>query len=155
MTMTATDTIHYPGHFCGEVLGPTSTRGDLFVLDHDDDLIDALVSLNRLGELEEDWDSYGSVPPSLDLIAVAESLLVWIDRHLAPFLAPPHITAVSGGGVQFAWQHGSRELEIELGPLDEGLSIEYLRSSHGEPINEDTIEPVVDLLDHLGWIVGG
>lgn len=135
--------------------GSDVAPADLFVLDRDEELIHALVSLNRLGELEEDWDSYGSVPPSLDLIVVAESLLVWIDRHLSPFLPPPHITAVSGGGVQFEWRHGSRELEIELGPLDEGLSIEYLRSSHGEPINEDAIETVPDLPDQLGWIVGG
>lgn len=155
MTMTATATIHYPAHIYGDVLGPTSTRGDLFVLDHDDQLIDALVSLNRLRELEEDWDSYGSVPPSLDLIAVAESLLLWVGQHLAPFLPPPHVTAVSGGGIQFEWRRGARELEIEFGPLDEGLSIEYLRSSHGEPINEGTVETVPDLLDHLGWIVRG
>ena len=73
MTVRATDTIHYPGYIDADILAPTSTRGDLIVLDHDDPLIDALVGLNRLRELEEDWDSYGSVPPSHDLLEVAES----------------------------------------------------------------------------------
>ena len=156
MTVRATDTIHYPGYIDADILAPTSTRGDLIVLDHDDLLIDALVGLNRLRELEEDWDSYGSVPPSHDLLEVAESFVRATDWYFAPFLLPPHITAVSGGGVQFEWHCGVRELEIEFGLIDDGgLPVEYLRVSHGERFNDGVVESTSELLGHLNWIIGG
>ena len=87
---------------------------------------------------------------------LAERVVRATDSYFAPFLLPPHITAVSGGGVQFEWHRGVRELEIEFGLIDDGgLPVEYLRVSHGERFNDGVVESTSELLGHLNWIIGG
>ena len=95
--------------------------------------IDAIKKLFQLLALPHDWDSYGSPPPSEVAVKTAGRLI--LDIGLDYFVSP-RIVPVSGGGVQLEWRVGSRELEIEIN--DEG-SAEYLKSSHGKPIEEEPI----------------
>ena len=95
--------------------------------------IDAIRKLVQLLALPRDWDSYGSPPPSEVAVKAAGSLILDIDLD---YFVSPHIVPVSGGGVQLEWRVGSRELEIEID--DEG-SAEYLKSSHGKPVEEGQI----------------
>ena len=84
--------------------------------------------------LAENWDSYGS--PTFGNVAIRSA----IDFLLAiPYLglATPRIVPVSGGGVQFDWINGQRELEIEVRP--DG-SIDILKVENGIPLDDETEE---------------
>jgi len=95
----------------------------------------ALQSLYEVSSLPEDWDSYGSRPPTEEAIECAKRLIVQIDRD--SFLQP-RITPISGGGVQLAWHSGIRELEIEISPS--GFCVEYLKCERGESTDEGLLE---------------
>ncbi len=93
-------------------------------------LIDVLPRLEQLAALPEDWDSYGSPPPSLKLmwdalvaIQRAERLLRYRqraerllrDRQAQPTTMPtPSLVPLSGGGIQIEWQTPLKELELEF-----------------------------------------
>ena len=138
-----------------QLVGPSSSGVEILHLDHQDRLVDTLLRLGQLRTLVEDWNSYGSPPPSERLIQIVEEIVTAADTFFAPFLPVPHVVPVPGGGIKLTWCNGDRELEIEFGPIEEGrLEIEFLTVSHGEPLNEG---PVVgaELVEHLTWIIQG
>lgn len=63
--------------------------------------------------LPHNWNSYGSPAPTS--IAVAKALH-FIGSALNDSHIPPRVTPVSGGGIQFEWSRGGREIEIEILP---------------------------------------
>jgi hypothetical protein len=134
----------------------TSSSGvDVLQLDHHDRLVQALLRVGQLRSLEEDWNSYGSPPPSERLIQVVEAFIESSDHFFRPFLPAPHTVPVPGGGIKLAWLNGERELELELGPIEDGhMPIEYLRVSHGEPIAEGPVGGTA-LVEHLTWVIRG
>lgn len=85
---------------------------------------DVYRSLREFAHLSIDWDSYGSPPPSSELVDRAVHLIRQLDpeRFVAPTVAP-----VSGGGVQVCWEL-ERVLDVHFMP-DGGieLHIEDLR----------------------------
>lgn len=95
--------------------------------------IQGIKRLITVRKLPENWDSYGSPPPTESAFAVGIRLLTAIDFDELP---APRIIPVSGGGVQLEWDVGIRELELEI--MSDG-SIKYLKVERGEPLDEQEI----------------
>jgi hypothetical protein len=76
--------------------------------------------ISRLETLPENWDSYGSQPPTSIAASMAREL-IWniiaaydgdaLDEAI-PFTALP----LSGEGVQVEWRGTNRAIEVEIGP---------------------------------------
>jgi hypothetical protein len=61
--------------------------------------------------LPQNWNSYGSPPPSPAAIQGA----IWFITSMLDEKKPrPRVTPVSGGGIQFEWAFGERQIEIEF-----------------------------------------
>ncbi len=83
-------------------------------------LFDVLPRLKELASLQENWDSYGSPPPSprlmgdaLEIVQRAERLLEYLRAQQAA-MPTPSIVPLSGGGIQIEWQTPVKELELEF-----------------------------------------
>ena len=75
------------------------------------------VELNKLAELSENWDSYGTLPVEQGSLeqAFRVYLIATQNREMNQL---PHFTATPDGGVGLMWHHGDKGLEVEvLGPL--------------------------------------
>jgi len=92
---------------------------------------DAIKRLSRLASLPEDWDSYGSPPPSEEIIDI--SAQIFQSGDYSSDLPAAKIDPISGGGIQIAWNLEERELEIDVLP---NKSIEYLKVERNEPVKE-------------------
>jgi len=114
----------------------------------------ALEKLESVYHLPDNWDSYDSPALSDELYENAKTFLNSIKALDVPELA---VVPVSGGGVQFEWQHGGRELEIEFSLSDK---VEYLKVFENEFKNEEMEEG--DFLPQdaatgrnlLRWLIG-
>lgn len=74
-------------------------------------LPDLLVDISKLGELEENWDSYGARRIDRRCIEAAVSVL----RAILDVATPrPSVVPTSSGGIQFEWHRGGIDLEIEI-----------------------------------------
>jgi len=76
--------------------------------------LDAAVGVREikaLAELKDDWDTYGSPPPSAAALQTAFGLLTVLEG--VPF-GLPHVAPVPGGGVQIEWHIGSEDIELEI-----------------------------------------
>jgi len=93
----------------------------------------AIDDLDALSKLPIDWDSYGSPKISNDLIKAAKNFLNQLEFEFE-FIAAPRVVPISGGGIQFEWQMGERELELEFIDSD---NIGYLKVCKEEPIEEN------------------
>lgn len=114
---------HYPGEYVKDTTtGSTNTITSLFEK--------AIVDLDELSTLPTDWDSYGSPKISNELINVAKMFLRQLEYD---FIDAPHVVPISGGGVQFEWQIGERELELEFMDAE---TIGCLKVRSDEPIEE-------------------
>jgi hypothetical protein len=82
----------------------------------------ALQQLEAISELQKDWDSYGSDPPTPDAIFAVRTLIAAADRRFRS--VPYFIGPVSGGGVQIEWRGPGREIEVEV--QRNGKSFSYL-----------------------------
>lgn len=86
-------------------------------------LLKALKAFESLEALAEDWDSYGSEPPTPTAIASARDLLwkaVWeFSATARGYVVPVAIVPLSGGGVQMEWTKDEKNLEVEVGPRGE------------------------------------
>jgi hypothetical protein len=72
---------------------------------------ETLPSLQAIEGLPDNWDTYGSPPPSNELTTKVLRLLHWTEVVDLPV---PAVVPVSGGGVQLEWYLGARELEVEF-----------------------------------------
>lgn len=99
--------------------------------------------------LPPNWNSYDSPPPSQLAIKKA---IGFVSSLLDDKQPRPRVTPVSGGGVQFDWSFGERELEIEF--LPDGR-IQYILAPNWD---SDGIEGTIDTLsaseiaDLLDWL---
>lgn len=70
-----------------------------------------LRKISELGELEEDWDSYGARPIDRRCaVTAAEIILNLMDSEMPE----PSIVATTGGGIQLEWHRAGADLEIEI-----------------------------------------
>ncbi|MCY3955043.1 MAG: hypothetical protein OXF47_03490 [Nitrospira sp.] len=93
--------------------------------------IKALKSLLELGSLPEDWDSYGSPPPTEYAMDTGCSFIV---NYLSDEDPMPWVSPVSGGGIQLSWKKQANELNLDI--LPDGR-MEFLKSSDSDPIEVD------------------
>lgn len=111
-----------------------------------EDQVKAIQKIAGFEQLPMNWDSYGSRRVADAVIRNAIDL-VMTTFDLGPV---PRILPVSGGGVQFEWEKGERELEIEILP---DLRIEYLLAENGEPVEPRRDFKSID--DLLSWLIYG
>jgi len=112
------------------VTDPTSDESLFIATTEPAWLIKAKYDLNRVANLPENWDSYGSPSVAVELLSNAENFL---DALNAEDIHPPFVAPVSGGGIQFEWQNKARELEIEF---VQSNVFGYLKIIDDEPIDE-------------------
>ena len=99
---------------------------------------DILAAIDRLGRLEENWDSFGSQPPALQARLVAKGLLEQAVKNLGAGAIPKNVVPLSGGGVQIGWLGESAELELEVSPR--GQFSFLLATGSGEDRNFEEAE---------------
>jgi len=109
-------------------------------------------AMRRLGEivnLPQNWDSYGSPPPTSTAIEIVMDLLLTIDN---PSLPAPRVVPVSGGGLQLEWNVSPRELQLEISGegIAQCLQIEDRRPVREEEISHLTSDRIRSLLT---WLV--
>lgn len=92
--------------------------------------IQALKGVLQTVHLPNNWDSYGSPPPSPVARNTAIKLITHFDFDDLP---APDIVPVVGGGIQFEWIVGQRELELEI--LPDG-AVEFLKTEGSRPLEE-------------------
>jgi hypothetical protein len=97
-----------------------------------------------------DWDNEDGEPIKPAIISIASELLVPLANLNMPV---PRIAPVLGGGIQFEWSLGERELEIEIMP--DG-SVEYLIARENGTVQEGELPglPIAEVLAHARWLLG-
>jgi len=73
-------------------------------------LIDAERALNRISNLERDWDSYGAEPPSADAICASREIL---EELAGALILPSTIVPSAEGGVSIYFMTGHRTTYVE------------------------------------------
>ncbi|MCF7954683.1 MAG: hypothetical protein K9M75_02665 [Phycisphaerae bacterium] len=114
-------------------------------------LFDRVVGdIDELAKLPRNWDSYGSPEIPKDIIITAKRFINLLEY--TP-IEPPHVVPISGGGMQFEWQIGERELEIEFVDSE---NISYLKVNNEEPIDESQIKSsdVIAIQGLIRWLRG-
>ncbi len=110
----------------------------------------ALSQLNAIAQLADDWDSYGSPRLSEELYSSAKKL---VDLIQDAFVSQaPDVVPVSGGGVQFEWQYGGCELEIEF---SSPFEVAYLKVFEDESMEEGVFsieEMETEVRKLLSWL---
>jgi len=97
-------------------------------------LMPTLQALSRLTGLPQNWDGYGS-PPTRP--AALQSALRLVNTLEAFALPVPQVCPVTGGGIGFAWQVDTRELEVEI--LPDG-SARYLMEVVAPTANQEAMD---------------
>jgi hypothetical protein len=111
-----------------------------------EDQVKAIQKIVGFEQLQANWDSYGS-PRVADAVIRKAIDVVMATFDFGPL---PRILPVSGGGIQFEWEKGGRELEIEIHP---DLQIEYLLVNEGDTVEPPRVFTSVDEL--LSWLMYG
>jgi len=99
--------------------------------------------------LPHNWNSYGSPPPSSTAIYKA---IGFVSVLLDDSQPRPRVTPVSGGGIQFDWSFGKRELEIEFlhdGKIRYMLAPDWESEGTESTVDALTISEIVWLLEWL------
>ena len=114
----------------------------------------ALRRLAELSQLEEDWDSYGGLPPTPEALRAAKRLLTRILPRNGPVPGrgtdPDAVLPFPNGGVQIVWERDAEELQVDVGPTGD-LGYLWIRQSGGhresveaEPVTDEAILALVD-----------
>ena len=86
--------------------------------------------LDELSALQEDWDSYGALPPTARAIGVASRLIVEATAHVGD--VPSAVMPFPNGGLQVIWERGRDELQVDVGP-DGSFGYLTVHRGDGEP----------------------
>ncbi len=82
----------------------------------------SLDRLAQLAKLDQDWDSYGGVPPSAQAIDKARQVMLAVAKRFADEVGerarPYGVAPLADGCVQLTWRGPVDELEVEIGPRD-------------------------------------
>jgi hypothetical protein len=78
----------------------------------------AFERVSELSRLQENWDSYGSAPPTREALDAARDLLFKLGLRFAgktvEDVVPFSIAPVSGGGTQIEWRREEMAIEVEI-----------------------------------------
>ena len=107
--------------------------------------------LDALGELVDNWDSYGGAPPTPLSLETARRLLLKLDRQcrirLGRDVDPFHIAPLPSGGVQLEWTGSSKDIEVEVGPDGRLAYLLIDRSGDERRFTEDEEVPATTVLE--------
>lgn len=106
--------------------------------------------IREIGQLEANWDTYGS-PSPYEAAGYALSFVDQIGTLLRQLLPRPQVSPTAGGGVGLTWVEGVRELDIEVLP---GGQLEFVRVLGDEPMDEGPLAPQ-EVDTHLLWLLLG
>jgi hypothetical protein len=109
--------------------------------------IQGIKRLNEILLLPENWDSYGSRPPTRAAADTAMEILTGTDID---YFVAPRVVPISGGGLQLEWECGARSLEVEV--LDDG-SVEYLTCEDGQACREGRIHAFTEARPLFLWLL--
>ena len=87
--------------------------------------------LDELSALEEDWDSYGGLPPTARAIGMASRLIVEASTQAGD--VPSAVMPFPNGGLQVTWERGRDELQVDVGP-DGALGYLTVHRGEGDPV---------------------
>jgi hypothetical protein len=73
-------------------------------------LIDAERALDRISNMERDWDSYGAEPPSADAVRASKEIL---EELAGALILPSTIVPSAEGGVSIYFMTGRRTVYVE------------------------------------------
>lgn len=108
-------------------------------------LPERIAAVRQLGELRENWDSYGAQPVHPNSQMTAFQVLTQLSRIVG--VERPLVGATPDGNValEWEWNEGERTLDLELRP-DGRIHFVYLDSRTGEEQ-----EPVTTFLDYIAF----
>jgi hypothetical protein len=111
-------------------------------------LYPVLHRLQHLAKLDENWDSYGGLPPTDKSIFVTLAVLAHVLRYES---GAPMIFPLAEGGVQVEWHRGGEELEIRAA-ADGAISAFRFdeRAGRGEELDNVTLSDLTPLLTLSG-----
>lgn len=92
--------------------------------------------INSYSSLREDWDGYGGIVPSSDVIALSLNFLSIINSKHLPLPKP----MISGdGAVSLYWEDKEASIYIEVA-FDESNSYSYIIKNSDDMVGEDDID---------------
>jgi len=108
-----------------------------------------LMEIGWLGELEEDWDSYGARPIEPRCALTAAQLILGLLGSDDP---EPAVVPTTAGGIQFEWHRRGASLEIEVAALARVNVFfeDHALDDHQEFVLTGDPAPLVSLLERLG-----
>jgi hypothetical protein len=78
---------------------------------------EAVTAIDKLKELQPDWDSYGAGAPHLSPRERAKGFVYAVVRELGPEYARPRVGPTPDGGVVLIWRkQGRRKVEVFFSP---------------------------------------
>lgn len=115
-------------------------------------VIEPIQATLRLQRLSPGWDRAGSPPPNETAVVTAIQIITNVARLGYDDFPAPHVFPVPGGGVQLEWQHGERQLEIEV--LPNGVA-EFVKGTQGEPVEEGEFPmwPPMQAKQVFAWLI--
>ena len=107
-----------------------------------------LTEIGQIGELEENWDSYGARRIDPRCAEATTNLLLSV---LNPGTPKPSVVPTSRGGIQLEWHRAGVDLEIEIESPDR---VNVFFGDHREGTEEeitltDDLQPLKRLLERL------
>ncbi len=81
----------------------------------DERIGDIFIRIASMASLKEDWDSFGSIPPTDFALLMAKWLIRQVVIKLGSIAIPRNVVPLSGGGVQINWVWKNSEFELEIG----------------------------------------
>jgi hypothetical protein len=117
----------------------------------------ALERLEKIAQLDRDWDSYGAAPIAPRAVAAGRKLIMDVADQLGadfggkslPFTVAPLVD----GGVQVEWRGPTREIEVEIGPDEEFGYLLIVRTEAGRDFQEGDKTTRSEILDLIAQVL--
>ncbi len=108
-----------------------------------------LTEIGQIGELEENWDSYGARPIDPRCAEATTNLLLSV---LDPGTPKPCVVPTNRGGIQLEWHRAGVDLEVEIeSPAQVHVFFEDHRAGTEEEITlTGDLRPLKRFLERLG-----
>jgi hypothetical protein len=97
-------------------------------------LIDAEGTLERISNMQKDWDSYGGDPPSINAIQASKEIL---EELAGALILPSTIVPSAGGGVSIYFMTDQRTVYIESYNQGSQALVMYDRHGNAEVLEID------------------
>jgi len=112
------------------------------------ELNSVLTRIRHLGDLEENWDSYGAVRVQSDSIHNALAIVSQLANLVDLGKCPPTVDATPGGCVGLCWDIGGWALDLEIDSL--GL-IHFVYLDHFDDSRDDDgcTQDLSQIVDYL------